>query len=98
LCDRDNFPHIVLEHFPDSASEKIGHFHAGFKYVIIPLMLQIPKKLFELKYLLIAMAVLMLLSLSVHDLIPHDHPQEIFGTGIQAALHGNDKNGGFCFC
>jgi len=61
------------------------------KYVIIPLMLQIPKKLFELKYLLIAMAVLMLLSLSVHALIPHDHPQEIFGTGMQAALHGNDK-------
>ncbi len=29
--------------------------------------------------------------LLLHTFIPHDHPHEIFGTGIQAAFHGEDK-------
>jgi hypothetical protein len=33
----------------------------------------------------------MVTALSLHAVIPHDHPEEVFGTGIQAALHGNDK-------
>jgi len=54
-------------------------------------MFRAAKKLFKLKYLLIAVAVLMLLSLSLHAVIPHDHPKEIFGNGIQVILHGNDR-------
>jgi len=49
------------------------------------------RKLLKARNLLLIIAFLMITSLSLHAVIPHDHPAEIFGTGIQAALHGTDK-------
>ena len=43
------------------------------------------------KKLLLVIAIVLVSGMILHAVIPHDHPEEIFGTGIQAALHGNDK-------
>ncbi len=41
--------------------------------------------------LIVIIAFILILSFIAHDLIPHHHPSAIYGTGIQAAFHGNDR-------
>lgn len=47
--------------------------------------------LFGFKNLLLVIAIIVMSGTLLHAVIPHDHPEEIFGTGIQAALHSEDK-------
>lgn len=49
------------------------------------------KKSLKTRNLLLVTAFLIASVLFLHAAIPHDHPGEIFGNGIQAALHGSDK-------
>lgn len=41
--------------------------------------------------LLIVVSILIILSMIFHAVIPHHHPKEIFGDGIQGAFHGEEK-------
>jgi len=36
-------------------------------------------------------AIALIASFVLHDVIPHEHPSEIYGTGIQAIFHGSDR-------
>lgn len=36
-------------------------------------------------------ALLLISTFILHAAIPHDHPEEVFGTGAEAALHSGDK-------
>jgi len=46
---------------------------------------------FGFKNLLLIIAIILVTGMLLHAVIPHDHPEEIFGIGIQAALHSTDK-------
>ena len=48
-------------------------------------------KKYIIRSILIAVAITLILSFIAHDIIPHSHPSVIFGTGIQAIFHGNDR-------
>lgn len=41
--------------------------------------------------LLVIVALSLILSFVLHDIIPHEHPSEVYGTGIQAIFHSSDK-------
>jgi uncharacterized membrane protein len=49
------------------------------------------KKSLKIRNLLLIIAFLIITALSLHAVITHDHPEDVFGSGMQAALHGNDK-------
>lgn len=36
-------------------------------------------------------SIVLLMYFVLHDIIPHKHPSEIYGTGIQAIFHGSDR-------
>ncbi len=44
-----------------------------------------------LKTIVLIIAIALIASFVLHDIIPHSHPHHLFGTGIQAAFHGEDK-------
>lgn len=45
----------------------------------------------SIKYIILVVAFMLIFSFLAHDMIPHHHPSNIYGSGIQAVFHGNDR-------
>lgn len=43
------------------------------------------------KFFILAVALMLIVSFLAHDIIPHHHKVEIFGTGMQALFHGGER-------
>ncbi len=54
-------------------------------------MLSHSRKIALIRNLVLIIAIALIFSFVLHDIIPHHHPHQLFGNGPQAALHSNDK-------
>lgn len=45
----------------------------------------------KLRLIIFVVALLLLVSFLAHDIIPHHHKVEIYGSGMQAMFHGGDR-------
>ncbi len=48
-------------------------------------------KSFRFQSLVLVIALLLIISFALHDMIHHDHPKELFGNDVQAVLHMEDR-------
>lgn len=54
--------------------------------------MRVPKLLFTTENIFYLLALLILVSMGLHAVgLHHEHPHEIFGDGVQAAFHGEER-------
>jgi hypothetical protein len=49
------------------------------------------RKILAGKCMVLLIAFALLSAFVLHEIVPHEHAEEVFGTGVEAALHGQDR-------